>query len=285
MMKKLFVLIALTTSLFAQDFIPYFDELQPEFAARMKMNSIKFMTVEAFKADNNHAPVSNESFWKETYEFNAEGKLVKLTSFNTEWQLTRKIEYAYNKAGEVQNIFETETTGTGNDAVTTTVTFFINRKDGKINFIDRFEKGNQHPSGAVTNKYLYSYDDNGALAMVTDSSISDGNYTNPSAYYHYANGILVKKTHPNYTITYEFNKAGLPVKEFMEMLSSTYVTTKDYDAMGNLLVSLTEGEVFALEISNEIDPAGLVTTTKRTFTSKTGGTPEYEVNQYFYTRF
>lgn len=284
-MKRLFILLAFATSLFAQDFIPYFDEMEPAFAAKMKMNGIKYLTIEAFKADNSFEPASNENIWKEIFEFNKEGKLLKVTSFNPEWQLTRKIEYAYNSAGEIQNIFETETTGSGDDVSTTSVTLFINRKDGRINFIDRFEKGNENPGGAVTNKYLYSYNSDGELAMVTDSVISTGAYSNPSAYYHYEAGLLVRKTHPNYTIVYEYDKIGLPVKETMEMLSSTYVTTKEYDGMANTLSSRMEGDAFALEEFNEIDENGLVTKTRRTFNPKPSGTPEYEVNQYFYTRF
>ncbi len=283
-MKKIFALLVLTTSLFAQDFIPYFDELQPEFAASMRANKIKTLTIEAFIANKDYEAVSSGQNWKTIYEFNKDGKLVNATYSNADWQLTKKTEFAYNNAGEVQNIFETETTGSGDEAATSTITFFINRKAGKINFIDRFEKGNEHPDGAVTNKYLYSYDANGILTTVIDSSIAD-DYINPSTYYHYENGKLAKKTHPNYTVTYEYNKSGKAVKEFIEMMTATFVTTHDYDANGNLVSSMTDGETYAIELYNEYDGNKLQTKTKKTFTMKGNGSQEFELTNYTYGTF
>ncbi len=274
----------LATSIFAQDFLPYYEELSPGFASLMKDNRIKTLNIESFKADKNHNAISNDPIWRESYEFNQEGQLVNVIAYNPEWQLTRKTNFAYNSKGEIQNIFETEITGEGDDAVTSNVTFFINRNDGRINFIDRFEKSNEHPKGAVTNKYIYSYDEYDFVKQVIDSVISPG-YPNPSTCYYYEGRALAKKVHPNYTVTYEFDMSGLTTKEYLQMLTSNYVTTHDYDAMANRLSTVMEGDAYILKVFNSYNDANLQINAKRTFTLKENNSQEFEVTNYTYGTF
>ncbi len=283
-MRTLIVLMILATSIFAQDFLPYYEELQSGFTSLMKENRVKYMKVESFTADKNYNSKPGNPMWWESYEFDTEGRPVSVVAYNNEWKQTRTTEFAYNSAGEIQNIFETEITGEGDDATTTKVTYFINRKGDRINFIDRFEQGGDNPKGAVTNKYIYSYDEYGFVKLVIDSAISNG-YQNPSTYYYFDGRAPVKKVHPNFTTTYETDKAGLVVKEFMEMLTASYVTTHDYDALGNRLSTIIEGETYALEIFNEYNDANLQTSAKRTFTMKANQSQEFEVTHYKYETF
>ncbi|GJQ32674.1 MAG: hypothetical protein HBSAPP04_15130 [Ignavibacteriaceae bacterium] len=278
MMKTTLFAIILTASVFAQDFIPFIEKLDPEWRKEIASagitREIEYIDTPGFDVKEGNLP---EYFKSVLYDENGKVQFVAqklLTDDNA-----AEYEFKYNDKGYLQDIIMNWTDNYGNPSK---ISYNFAYEESRLSYVAQFD--DLYGNGGATMQWVYQYSVDGrpeSIVVRYFSSDEIGLFAEIAKYYFDRRGRIFIYESEDSKVTYSYNEEGTLAETLKEAHEIAVRTVYTYDGSGNLVSKTETGDAAETFAIFTVNAKGFPE--KSSMLIKMAGVSDHSVNYlYFY---